>query len=140
MRKSLSQGEKVFLFVQGALALVFGLLTYIDPRLIAWIWPDQPNLAEQFSTVMRVVGAVAVAAGITGLAVWRTGDWEKVKPMALFIMIFYILAGIALLLTQVLGQLRLGPLVWVYGVLSLLLGMGWLYLWRKREGSFRLEL
>jgi hypothetical protein len=140
MRKSLSQGEKVFLFVQGALALVFGLLTYVDPRLMAWIWPDQPNLAEQFSTVMRVVGAAAVAAGITGLAVWRTGDWEKVKPTALFIIVFYILAGIALLLTQALGQLSLGPVVWVYGALSLLLGIGWLYLWRKEEGSLRLGL
>jgi hypothetical protein len=140
MRKSLSQGEKLFLLIQGALAALFGLVTYIDPKLMRWAWPDQPALTDEYSAFMRVVGAGAIAAGVTGLAVWRTGDWEKVKPTALFITVFYILAGIALLATQALGRLQFGPIVWVYGVLSLLLGAGWLYLWRKEEGGFRLGL
>jgi len=144
MGKPLLQWGGDFALIQGALALVLGLLTYIEPGLMRWAWPSQPELVERYSAVVRVIGAVAIAAGLAGLAVWRTKDWEKSRLVALFFIVFYLLAGIALILTQALGAAQFTPAqtptIWLYGVLSLLLGIGWLYLWRAEEGGFRLGL
>jgi len=139
MSKPLPQIGKYYLLIQGALAVILGLLAYVDPRLIRWLWPDQPALTDEYSAIMRVVGAVGIAVGITGLALWRSGDWEKTKPMAVFMTVFYILAAVALILSQLIGK-SLGPVVWFYGLVSLLLAMGWLYLWRMEEGGIRLGL
>lgn len=144
MGKPLLQWGRYFVLIQGALALILGLLAYIEPTLMRWAWPSQPELVERYSAVVRVIGAVAIAAGLAGLAVWRTQDWEKSKLVALFFIAFYLLAGLALVLTQALGAAQFTPAqtptIWLYGVLSLLLGLGWLYLWRTEEGGFRLGL
>jgi hypothetical protein len=125
----MSRGLKITFIIHALVALVFGLLLYLQPGL----WAKMVNWAPFDPILTRVYGAALLALAVSSWLGYRAARWDEVRII--------VLMEIALTVLSTVGGLwgllfRGAPVFgWVSVLIWVVFAVAWIYFYVNRPAQ-----
>ena len=125
----MSKGLKITFLIHAIVALVFGIVLYLQPGL----WARLVNWTPHDDHMTRIYGAVLLALAVSSWFGYRATRWDEVRIL--------VLMEIALTALSTVGGLwgllfRSAPaFAWVAVVIWVVFAVAWIYFYLKRPAQ-----
>ena len=125
----MSRGLKITFLIHAIVALVFGLLLYLQPG----VWAKMVDWTPYDASMTRVYGAALLALAVSSWFGYRAVRWEEVRIL--------VLMEIALTVLSTVGGLwgllfRGAPVFgWVSVLIWMVFAVAWIYFYNNRPAE-----